>query len=542
MEELRSRVQRAEIASEEYQHQLNLLQARLEESHHEQGQMEDRLHQSNIRIEDLESDHAAATRQRREIEDLFETERTAILRENREHQAKLEELRAANQRLKENLAQREIRAGVDEGGSLSRTNSGNELGQFAPPSSLQRRDSKVVSELVTQKDRVIKSLRLELAEAQIQIMELDGGGNQVHEMEKKLLEANITIARLTEDNESFQLLLSEKTLNGDFSKAEAMQHSSKLDSLAEELGSDDLESAEGKSDDNRQLEIEIKSLKDQNKALALYIESIIGRLLQHKEFENILDKTPDLMSGAPRPQAANMDKELPPPPPPKDDEAPTGFLQRARSVVGGPAKRRPMSQVLTSAPAPAPVLPTEDVSTAPSIPLGRTQSVRGGGHKRTQSDMPNAAPLVNQMYRGPPSTGSGGPLMSPGISPGVTTATRTSFFPQPTAVTAQTSPNATPRAPSSNRPSRDGNPESSSNSTFSDLSGGVEGSPPRTHAGNTNYTGAVMTQNKLRPLRLVQENPAKEEDAAAAAARRKANRGSWMPAWMNQRMPSNEYS
>jgi len=543
VEELRNRVQKAETASEEYQRQLNLLQARLDDSHHEQGQLEDRLHQSNTTIEGLESDHAAATRQIRETEELFESERNAILHDKREQKAKMEELQAANQRLKETLAQRETRGSADGSRALSRTNSGNELGQFAPPSTQQQRDSKDNSDLITHKDRVIKSLRLELAEAQIKIMEIDSvGGGRAHEMENKLMEAKITIARLTEDNESFQLLLSEKTLNGDFSKTDTMQQSSRLGSLAEELGSEDLESPVGKTDDNRPLEAEIKSLKDQNKALALYIESIIGRLLQHKEFENLLDKTPDLMSGAPRLQTADTDKELPPPPPPKDEERPTGFLQRARSVVAGPAKRpRPMSQMLapppTPPPAPSPL--TEDVPTPPGVPLSRSQSVRGGGHKRAQSDMPSAAPLVNQMYRGPPSTGSGGPLMSPGISQATASAARTSFFPQPTAAAAQASPNATSRVPSSSRLSRDGGPESSSNSTFSDQSGGLD-SPPRNSTGNTNYTGAVMTQNRLRPLRLVQENPAKDDEIAAAAAKKKANRGSWMPAWMNQRVASNE--
>lgn len=547
LEELRSRVQKAETASEEYQRQLNLLQARLDESQHEHGQLEDRLHQSITRVEELESDQAAAIRQKRDIEDLFETERNALSQDNREHHARIEELQIANQRLKENLAQREKRGSIDGGRGISRTNSGNELGQFAPPSSVQRSESVDNSEVMVQKDRVIKSLRLELAEAQIKIMEIDSnGGGKIHELEKKLMEAKITNARLTEDNESFQLLLSEKTLNGDFSKTEAMQQSSGLGSLAEELGSEDTESAEGKTDDSRQLEAEVKSLKDQNKALALYIESIIGRLLQHKEFENVLEKAPDLMSGAPRPPPANVDKDLPPPPPAKDEEPatqPTGFLQRARSVVAGQAKRpRPLSQMAAPTPPPvlSPGLPTENPSTALSVPLGRSQSVRGAAHKRTQSEMPNPAPLVNQMHRGPPSTGSGGPLMSPGISPGVTNATRNSFFSPPAAVTATSSTNAASRAPSSSRLSRDGNPGSSSNSTFSDQSGGGVDSPPRSNAGNTNYTGAVMTQNRLRPLRLVQENPAKEEDAAAVAARKKANRGSWMPAWMNQRTVSNE--
>ena len=543
LEELRGRLQKAETASEEYQRQLNLLQARLDESQFEHGQIEDQLHQSQTRIEDLENDQAAALRQKRDVEGLLENERDALLLDNREQLGRIEELQSANQRLKENLAQRDKRGSVDGGKALSRTDSGNEFGQFAPPSSFQRPDSKDTSEAVLQKDRVIKALRLELAEAQIKIMEIDSGeGNQVHELERKLMEAKIANARLTEDNESFQLLLSEKTLNGDFSKTKAMQQSSGLGSLAEELEKEDMEPPEVKSDEIRQLESEIKSLKDQNKALALYIESIIGRLLQHKEFENILDKTPDLMSGAPRPPTTNRDKELPPPPPAKDDEQPTGFLQRARSVVSGQAKRpRPLSQMIAPTPPPvlSPGLPTEDPSTAPSLPMGRSQSVRGASHKRTQSEVPNAAPLVNQMYRGPPSTGSGGPLLSPGLSPGVTATNKNSFFPQSTAVTTASSTNATSRAPSSSRLSRDGQPGSSSNSTFSDHSGGID-SPPRTTAGNTNYTGAVMTQNRLRPLRLVQENPAKEEEAAAVAARKKANRGSWMPAWMNQRTVSNE--
>ena len=393
--------------------------------------------------------------------------------------------------------------------------------------------------MIIQKDRVIESLRLELAEAQIKIMEMDSmGGGQIHELEKKLMEAKITNARLTEDNESFQLLLSEKTLNGDFGKAEAMQTSSSLGSLAEELGTDELDSAEGKSEAYRRLEVEAKSLKDQNKALALYIENIIGRLLQHKDFENIFDKNPDLMSGTPRPQTVNTDKELPPPPPPKDGEG-GGFLQRARSVVAGSSKRqRPVSQMPpTSERVPVPSGPNEDPSTAPSISLGRSSSVRNTSHKRSQSEMPNAAPLVNQMYRGPSSSGTPVPLGSPGLSPS-STAARTSFF---SPVASLASPNATPRVPSgtgSRSSHHEKNPETSSTSTFSDHSGGLD-SPSRNTAPN-NYTGAVMTQNRLRPLRLVQENKelegnSKKEEEAAVAARKKANRTSWMPAWMAQR-------
>lgn len=535
MDELRSRVQEAETTSEEYQRQLNSLQARLHESQQEQGQLEDRLHQSHRNIEELEGDRAQSTRQRREMQDLYETERTSMLKDKAEQKTREDELISANQRMKESLAQRETR----NNGEDSRTGTPRlrESDQFAPPAAPSRSDSKDLSKQdtskqVMQKDQVIKSLRLELAEAQIKIMELDtDGGGRVHELEKQLLETRIVNARLMEDNESFQLLLSEKTLNGDFSKTEAMQQSSGLGSLAEELGSEEMESTDEKSDDYRRLETEVKSLKDQNKALAKYIETIIGRLLSHKEFENILDKTPDLMSGAPRPQTANTDKELPPPPLAKEDEPAPSFLQRATSVIAGQAKRpRPNSQIAP----PSAALPNEDPTKAPTTALDRSQPNRPSMLMRTQSEMPNAAPLVNQMYRGPPSTGSGGPMLSPGISPGLTTATRTSFFSPPLAANS----NAASRVPSGSgsRASREGNNAgSSSNSTFSDHSGGVDGSPPRSNGNSVtnNYTGAVMTQSRLRPLRLVQENPKQDEDAAALAARKKANRGSWMPTWMN---------
>ena len=143
----------------------------------------------------------------------------------------------------------------------------------------------------------------------------------MQEVERLLLEARMTNARLMEDNESYQLLLSEKTLTGDFTKSEFMGSASNADalsalegrpvgtSLADELS----EAAEGESDNYRRLETELKSAKDQNKALTLYINRIIERLLQHQDFEAILDQSADF-----KPGVANTDKELPPPPPPKE--------------------------------------------------------------------------------------------------------------------------------------------------------------------------------------------------------------------------------
>ena len=56
-------------------------------------------------------------------------------------------------------------------------------------------------------------------------------------------------------------------------------------------------------------------------------------------------------------------------------------------------------------------------------------------------------------------------------------------------------------------------------------------SPPRDKQGPNALPGAVMKQNQLRPLRLVRQNTLLEDEEAA---RKKANRGSWMPAWFNR--------
>ncbi|KAL8783737.1 MAG: hypothetical protein Q9213_004418 [Squamulea squamosa] len=522
MKELRHRVQKAESLSEEYQRQLHSLQRRLNDSVQDHGKLEDQLHEREAKIADYGSQAKQAVRQRRELEKNFDFERSAMLQDQTQQKAVEEELRAINQRLKDSLAERELRSPKVP----ADRDADREFSDVAQTPS-QQSTSQQGSKEAHSKDKLIESLKLELAESQIKVIELENaGGSRMHELEKGMLETRITNARLMEENESFQLLLSEKTLNGDFTKNEVMQPTNPLGSLAEEL-----ELAEGESENYRRLETEAKALKDQNKALALYIENIIGRLLSHKEFENVLEKSPGLMSSVTPPGASNKDKELPPPPPEKGEGPAPSLLQRARSVVNGPRRPRPMSFMAASTPAPAEV--DKHACESTSIPMARSQSAHQDSHRRSQSEMPMAAPIVNQMYRGPPSTGSGGPL-SPGISPNAG-VTRNPFF-APGAGTSSSNP--TSRAASGSRFSQE-RPGSSSNSTYSDKSGDVS-NKEKNKSGYTNYTGAVTTQNRLRPLRLVQENREMEGGVSEGAkvdetiARKKANRNSWMPGWLNR--------
>ncbi|KAI9836802.1 MAG: hypothetical protein M1819_000967 [Sarea resinae] len=575
IDDLKLRLQKAETASEEYQRQLAVVQSRLDDAIREQGKLEDKAHENDERIEGLENDNRETLRQKRELESIYESERVAMMREKEEQATREEELEEVIQRLKEALSQqRDMRASFededrDPRASAIRSNSSPSLDRdhFAPPTSLNRSDSKSNSKLILQKDKVIESLRLELAEAQIKLVEMENmGGGRLQDLERVLLETRMANARLMEDNESFQLLLSEKTLNGDFSKADFMQGSSASDTSSR-LGSslaDELESAAvGESENYRKLESEAKTLKDQNKALTLYINNIIERLLQHKDFEAILDKTPNLMSGPePSRQTNSRDKELPPTPPVKDNAGPS-LLQRAKSVAGGGIrpKARPASHISsppsTSGASPGPA-PSGDAATAPSIPVNRSQSVRAHGHRRANSEWTHAT-VVNNMYRGPPSyasSGSGPISPTAGVLAGSSSSatSRSSFFSPPL---VSGNPNAAARVPSGSlAPDQKDKVGSSSNSVVSDYSGEVDSnaSPPRLSgvgvgsgfAGGSSGpgvasssslpgSGAVVAGNKLRPLRLVEENveQAREAEEAAKKAAAAAKRSSWM-GWFNK--------
>jgi hypothetical protein len=337
----------------------------------------------------------------------------------------------------------------------------------------------------------------------------------MQEVERLLLEARMTNARLMEDNESYQLLLSEKTLTGDFAKSDfmgsashnadalsALEGRTAAPSLADELS----EAGEGESENYRRLEAELKSAKDQNKALTLYINKIIERLLQHQDFESILDQGSDFKPGA---SPANIDKDLPPPPPPKEQASGASILQRAKSVaMGGSRRPRPQSVM------PATHSAITDPDTAPSIPFGlnRTSSFRTGRPKSEQYT--GAATVVNQMYKGGPT--------SPTLHGPQTPRHSQSFFAPPL---TGANPNAIHRNPSVAQVPTAGNFPGmrSDSSSISGDSGEVStpprDSPPRTEKATT-FAG-----NKPRPLRLVQDHP---ENRRTSGEDNSNKRASWM--------------
>ncbi|TKX21699.1 hypothetical protein C1H76_6195 [Elsinoe australis] len=534
IEDLQERLRTAEESAEQYQKQITLLETRLESATSDQGKLEETVQELTERIQDLDNEKRDSLRSRRELEAIYESDRAASVKFRDESQAREDELQETIQRLKDSLAQRESRPLPEEDRkpSISRnpsfrsgTSPQLDGAHFAPSSSLHRSDSRSSSRLVLQKDKIIESLRIELAEAQIKLVEMENMvGGQVQELERNLMDTRMTNARLMEENESFQLLLSEKTLNGDLSHSSLLAGNSpksaaKTSNLADELDNAD---GEGDDDDNvKQYKVRIASLTDENKALTLYINNIISRLLQH-DIDFILDKDANPAAAA---QARPSEKELPPPPPEKDEKD-EGFLSRTMSVIGG-RKPRPQSIAMPE----SSMLPTqhENPETAPSIPLGRPQPrSASGSHRRMKTDWDSAA-VVNNMYRGPSPTRSG--QLSPGI-----TSPRNSFLgTRPSGGSRVASGSTVPTISESeksdyvHRQQRDSKISSGRNSVASDTSRSAS-PPPSTIGGNSDKgaSQSVMVGSKMRPLRLVQENNEEE------AARKAANRTSWM-GWFNQK-------
>jgi len=524
--DLKEQVERAEQASEHYRRQLEALQHRLDEATDQQTAAEERDFAVRTQIDKLLAEVKDSARQKRDMEVSFESERSMLIQEKDRSSARELELQSVVNRLTETLKTKSLeRASTARIGQFS-----NEDTQMPTQSSA---DHEEFLQHLQDKDATIDALKLELADIHIKAAEQEHmGDGRLQALEKQLSDIKMQNARLVEENDSFQMLLGEKTIKGDFFNDSHLDTGGPS-SLAEELESIG-ENDEVSVEQYRKVEADLKNIKEEKKALTLYIDKIIGRLLQHEGFEHIITgKDADDDAPAPPPKRASKEKPLPLAPSaafsdpalaqgPETPTAMGGFLQRAKSVVARgttPRPARPMSFVQAAPSA------NENPQTAPSIPFNK-------GHRRARSDQMNppdlgAAAVVQQMNKASPLRAASGSPMSPGISP--LARAQTSYFSPP------------PRTDTVRAPSQNGTaePTSSRNSVTSGES--LEGqSTEATSAQASVHTGdhrpsmgppvtaGVMKQNQLRPLRLVQNQDAEEE------ARKKANRQSWMGNWFTK--------
>lgn len=106
IEDLKERLAKADNTSEQYRKQTEVLQSRLDETLKEHSKLEERVHESEEHIETLRNEKRESARQIREMETIYEGERSSMLKEKEEMSNREEEMQAVINRLKDTLNQR----------------------------------------------------------------------------------------------------------------------------------------------------------------------------------------------------------------------------------------------------------------------------------------------------------------------------------------------------------------------------------------------------------------------------------------------------
>ena len=374
-------------------------------------------------------------------------------------------------------------------------------------------------------------------------------------LEKELLDSRMMIARLTEESESYQLLLNEKTLNGNFSRTNTMRVSSsgggshhsdsrigeRSTTLADEL--DSVTEADNEHDESLK-DAEIKKLQAEVKALGFYINRLLGKLLQHENFESVLENNQTVGGGsvpgpAQRPplKTVNTDKDLPVTPP-REEPA---IKDRPRPIGPGGLRANPRPRPLSyMSVSPSGGYQGNGPTRSLSGQLGRSASVRRTSSRAVSFEQTEAA-LTGASSRTDDTRPTNPAMRS---SAAVPASRRYSLF---SSMSGLGSINAQMKVSPGQQTSAE--KDQSDHSTYDGLTSGEQhvesdgGVPAAVAPGhvpaNTASSPAPATAfggKTLRPLRLVQgqagvepAGPSKEEEEAA----KKARRSSWM-GWFNK--------
>lgn len=121
LDDLRERLSKAELSSEEYRKQAEVLQSRFDDVTKDQVKYEEKCHELEEQAEALQNDKREATRKIREMEAIYEAERSSIVKEKEEMANKEEELQMVIARLKDSLNQQKMVIDDDSRSSRSGT-------------------------------------------------------------------------------------------------------------------------------------------------------------------------------------------------------------------------------------------------------------------------------------------------------------------------------------------------------------------------------------------------------------------------------------
>ncbi|CAG8474265.1 3550_t:CDS:2 [Paraglomus occultum] len=311
------------------------LQQQLDEQHKDYTRLESELYQQNQEVERLKKENAAYLKNKRETEKKMREEATAFEKDRlvwqdretdrQEREAELQEQVKALQATVGVLAQQNEQfhklGHIDSNGDAinsSKPSPATELAQINA-----NRDAKKALATIKERDQLIKQLRDDVLHANQEVTkktsENEKNQADIEQLKNELEQVKTVNQSLMEENEVFQSLLHEKTIKGEFMLNPIMQyndHDTRSENkeptangikanndLAAELhrasggngsfGEDvqkesdrsDIEKLESK---NAELEEKVAKVEKANKALQLYIDKILNRIVETPGAEHIL--------------------------------------------------------------------------------------------------------------------------------------------------------------------------------------------------------------------------------------------------------------
>ncbi|CAO3589842.1 unnamed protein product [Absidia cylindrospora] len=225
------------------------------------------------------------------------------------------------------------------------------------------RESKIAQRTIKAQDKLILDLRAEMEQQKSMVQDRDAHAQRqslrIQHLDQEIANVKQVNQSLMEDNESYQILLHEKTISGEFMMNPIMQVEASSDTsngitqqsspssntsggglnLAAELNlANDFEATQKANQVDiavQKLTDEIKTLQDTNRALQLYMNKILMKIIDNKQLEDVLSIDQPKPKPAPINTFTNKDnKETPP-----VEAAP-------RSAGLGPAPTRTLSSTL----------------------------------------------------------------------------------------------------------------------------------------------------------------------------------------------------
>ncbi|SAM07278.1 hypothetical protein [Absidia glauca] len=187
--------------------------------------------------------------------------------------------------------------------------SGSTTPKLATIDASYARESKIAQRTIKAQDKLILDLKAELEQQKSMVQDRDSQAQRqslrIQHLDHEIASVKQVNRSLMEDNESYQILLHEKTISGEFMMNPIMQvetNDSSKDALektgggglnlAAELNlANDFEATQKANEVDitvQKLTDEVKILQDTNRALQLYMNKILMKIIDNKQLEDVL--------------------------------------------------------------------------------------------------------------------------------------------------------------------------------------------------------------------------------------------------------------